>query len=208
MGFENNAMISHIDILPTILDWVGMELPYKVYSPKYEIPNRLSRMIGLEEKDYYTLPGRSLLPILDEKNPSEWNTIFASHTFHEVTMYYPMRSIRTREFKYILNIANGLDYPFATDLWESLTWQGLLERNSNKLGIKSIESYLLRPKEELYDLKKDPYESNNLADNPEYKEIIADLRKRLKSFQASTQDIWLLKYNYWEKIEKLKERYK
>ncbi|RKZ71849.1 MAG: hypothetical protein DRQ57_18125, partial [Gammaproteobacteria bacterium] len=61
----------------------------------------------------------------------------------------------------------------------------------------------LKPIEELYDLEKDPYEQNNLAStmsfgsyfsgdytpgNPEYSEILHDLRKQLKDHMEETND--------------------
>lgn len=170
-GGVNNAMVSFIDIVPTILDWTDSPAPYE-------------------------LPGHSLLPILEEENPSGWDTIYASHQFHEITMYYPMRAIRTRKYKYILNIAYKLDFPFASDLYNSQTWQGILQRKDVKMGVKDVETYVHRPKEELFDLETDPNETNNVANDTRYKDILNDLRKRLREFQERTKDQWILKYKY------------
>jgi len=41
---------------------------------------------------------------------------------------------------------------------------------------------------ELYDLKRDPHETRNVYDNPEYAQRIASLKKRLKSLQAEMDD--------------------
>jgi N-sulfoglucosamine sulfohydrolase len=197
-GIVNNAMVSHIDIVPTILDWAGLKPPYEIESPSYSTPERLRIVIPdlPIHKGFYLLPGRSILPILEEENPSGWDTIYASHTFHEITMYYPMRAVRTKGFKYTLNIAHKLDFPFATDLYQSLTWQSILSHNAKMMGVRSVDSYLHRPKEELYDLEKDPFEVNNLAYNPKYKNILDDFRNQLKAFQELTDDVWLLKYRY------------
>ncbi len=171
-GFVNNAMVSWIDILPTIVDWTGCEKPP------------------------YNLPGRSFMPVLNEENPKGWDTVFASHVFHEVTMYYPMRVIRTRKYKYIRNLAHQLDYPFASDLYASPTWQGVLRRNDKMIGARSVDAYIHRAKEELYDLENDPNEVNNIAGNIEYAGILDDLRARLKKFQEDTNDPWIVKYKY------------
>src|SRR5262249_30996062 len=119
-GVVNGAMVSWIDVLPTILDWAGVKKPA-------------------------VLQGRSFLPILEEENPKGWDHVFASHTFHEVTMYYPMRAIRTRKFKYIRNLAHKLDYPFASDLYNSPTWQSILKSGEKMLGKRSVELYVHRP---------------------------------------------------------------
>src|SRR5688572_11319898 len=71
--------------------------------------------------------GRSFLPIVEETNPAGWDEIYGSHSFHEVTMYYPMRALRTRKYKYILNLAHQLPFPTAEDLFNSPTWQNTLE---------------------------------------------------------------------------------
>ena len=35
------------------------------------------------------LHGRSFMGILNEESPQGWDEIYASHTFHEIQMYYP-----------------------------------------------------------------------------------------------------------------------
>ena len=142
------------------------------------------------------LAGRSFLPILDQESPKGWDAVFASHQFHEITMYYPMRSIRTRTHSYILNLAHELEYPFASDLWGSKTWQGVLRRGDKMLGDRSVDAFLHRPREELYDLAADPHEPKNVAADPKYAEVLADLRRRLRAWQTATKDPWLVKYEH------------
>ena len=55
---------------------------------------------------------RGLEPV-HEGNPQGWDEVNASHTFHDLPLYYPMRVVRTRRYKLIWNIAHGLPYPFA-----------------------------------------------------------------------------------------------
>jgi len=169
-GRTNSAMVSYVDVLPTILDWT------KAKGPDYK------------------LPGRSLLPILGEDDPKGWDEIFASHQFHEITMYYPMRSIRTRKYAYILNLANKIEAPFASDLWGSKTWQGILKRGDKMMGQKSVADFLYRPREELFDLTKDPDELKNVASDPAYKDVLLELRGRVRAWQEATNDPWAILY--------------
>jgi len=172
-GVVTNAMVTWADLAPTVLDYADVDLPEK-----------------------YKMHGRSFLPVLDETDPEGWDKIFASHTFHEVTMYYPMRVIRTTRYKYILNLANSLPYPFASDLWESPTWQGVLKRGDKMFGPRTVEAYIHQPRHELYDLKADPHEATNLADNPKYADVLRKLQAELKDWQKNTNDPWFVKYKY------------
>jgi N-sulfoglucosamine sulfohydrolase len=167
-----NAMVTWADITPTILAYAGAT------GPKYK------------------LHGRSVLPVLEQASSEGWDQVFGSHTFHEVTMYYPMRSIRTRKYHCILNIAHELSYPFASDLWESAMWQGVLRRGDSQLGVRKTETFLHRPRYELYDIEQDPSEARNLANSPEHAEILAKFQRELREWQAETKDPWLVKYEH------------
>jgi N-sulfoglucosamine sulfohydrolase len=170
-GVVNQAMVSYIDVTPTILDWMHVKTPTG-------------------------LPGRSLLPILEEEKPAGWDVVYGSHQMHEVTMYFPMRMIRTRTHKLILNLANTLEYPSAGDLYASQTWQGILKRGDKMLGERTLENYLHRPHEELYDLVKDPKEVKNVVNDPQYADVLKDLRTRMKDWQVKTKDPWIVKYTH------------
>lgn len=170
-GGTSSAMANWADLAPTALDWAGVKAPAE-------------------------LPGRSVLPVLDEESPKGWDVVFGSHVFHETQMYYPMRTIRTRTHKLILNLAHPLEFPFASDLYASKTWQAVLSQGLKKMGSRTIEAYVHRPREELYDLEKDPDELVNIAGEAGAAGILADLRGRLKEWQEKTKDPWLSKYTY------------
>ncbi|GMV98607.1 MAG: sulfatase [Phycisphaerae bacterium] len=167
-----NAMVTWADLTPTLLAYAGAQPPA------------------------YPLHGRSFLEVLDQSDPPGWDEIHASHTFHEITMYYPMRAIRTRRYKYILNLAHGLPYPFASDLYGSLTWQGILRRKDTMMGGRAVQAFLHRPRHELYDLETDPQERVNLADRPEHAKTLAELQARLRAWQEKTRDPWVVKYTH------------
>jgi len=168
-----HAMISHVDLTPTILDFAGA-LP----------------------KDH-KLHGRSWKEAVREENPKGWDVVNASHTFHEITMYYPMRVVRTRQYKLIWNIAGPLPFPFASDLWAAPAWQDRYRQGPNTLyGKRTVNDYIHRPGFELYDLAKDPDETKNLAGETDYAELLAQMKAELKAFQQRTADPWVLKWEY------------
>jgi N-sulfoglucosamine sulfohydrolase len=141
--------------------------------------------------------GRSFKEIIHQESPQDWrDEVYAAHTFHEITNYYPMRVVRTKKYKFIWNIAHPLTYSSASDLWSSASWQGILRDGLGKYGKRTVESYLHRPQFELYDLDKDPYEVVNLADQPEHSSLVDDFCGKLKNFQRETKDPWIHKWEY------------
>ena len=62
------------------------------------------------------------------------------------------------------------------------------ERNSPNWKAHYEWVFGRRPKYELYDLKKDPHETKNLADDPAYASVKADLEKRLMGELSRTGD--------------------
>jgi N-sulfoglucosamine sulfohydrolase len=203
-GVRSEAMISHVDIAPSLLDFAG-GLDAKVNGPKNWVDpkkywkdkayaSRENRGGGYKFRSYH---GRSWLPILGQADDPTRSEIHASHTFHEIQMYYPMRVIRDREYKLIWNIAHGLPYPFASDLWAASTWQAQWAKGKDApFGQKTVDQYVNRPAFELYDIRKDPHEGNNLAGNPEFAEILASYKARLKAFQQKMKDPWVMKWRY------------
>jgi N-sulfoglucosamine sulfohydrolase len=122
--------------------------------------------------------------------------MYASHTLHEVTMYYPMRVVRRGRYKLIWNIAHPLPFPFASDLWNSATWQDSLKRGEDFMyGRRTIKSLIQRPRFELYDLENDPDEIRNLAGEPQHRQLLAELQQKLRDFQRRTGDPWVLKWD-------------
>ncbi|MFX1534337.1 MAG: sulfatase [Promethearchaeota archaeon] len=75
-GRSYPQLLSNIDLLPTILDFVGMNIPKEI-----------------EGKSFYSL-------LFDGKY-KERESIFAELTYHDC--YNPMRAIRTKKWKYIKN---------------------------------------------------------------------------------------------------------
>jgi N-sulfoglucosamine sulfohydrolase len=161
-------MVSWIDVTPTILEWTGASAPTDL-----------------------GLAGRSVLPILEQAQPPGWDRVFASHSFHEIQQYYPMRAVRTRDFKYIVNLAAALPFPIAGDVASSPTWRAIESRPALGLGARSLDAYLHRPPEELYDLAKDPHETRNVANDPAYRRVLERMRAELQTFRAETHDPWL-----------------
>lgn len=163
----NDAMVSWTDIAPTILDWAGVAPPG------------------------YPLSGSSLMPILGKAGDPARDAVFASHEFHEINQYYPMRAVRTRTHSYIVNLAHPLDYPIAGDVAGSPSWKAIAADRTTRLGQRTQAAYLKRPAEELYDLTRDPDEVVNVVGARAYAGVLADLRARMLKMRTATRDPWL-----------------
>lgn len=167
-----NAMTSHLDLVPTFLDW-------------FQISQ------NSESNDVQSLTGRSLLPLLD-KEPSETDLpVFGSHNFHEVTMAYPMRTVRTKRYKLIHNLNFGIKFPIDQDFYVSPTFQDLLNRTITKMPIpwyKTLRTYYQRDEWELFDLKLDGTESTNIVGKKDYAGVLKDLKEKLWAWQVETND--------------------
>ena len=150
----------------------------------------------------YSFHGRSILPILGEASPGGWDVVYASHTFHEIQMYYPMRVVRERRYKLIWNIAHPLPFPFASDLWAAPSWQAQYRQGLDApYGRTTVGGYIQRPEFELFDLEEDPHETRNLVADPaaasaETRKRLEEMKAKLKTFQERTQDPWILKWEY------------
>lgn len=171
-GVTSRAMVSWADVTPTILEWTGAKPPA------------------------YPLQGRSFLPTVEGGEGAGFDEVYGSHQFHEITMYYPMRMVRTRRYKYILNLAHQLPYPFAEDIFTGATWQDALRRKEPAFGNRSMDAVLHHPREELFDLLADPDELKNLAGDPAHREVLGQLRGKLRAWQEKTRDPWLVKYEH------------
>ncbi len=146
-----DALVSHIDVYPTLCELVGIDRPHY-------------------------LQGESLMPIVRGQRSSVRDEIFAEMTWHAA--YDPQRAIRTERWKYIRRfgdrhtpvLANCDDSP-SKDLLISLGWA------ERKIAF-----------EQLYDLALDPNEANNLAHDPQYAHVRAELSQRLLQWMTDTQD--------------------
>lgn len=170
-GLVHEALIAFTDITPTLLDWAGLTQP----------------ATGTH--------GRSFLPILDQPDAKGWDEVLLSHVAHEIYSYYPMRTLRERRYKLIWNLTWKAEYPLPVDTFNRRLWQSVLKQKASHIGPRTVESFLNRPKFELYDLAADPWELNNLANAPQHADRLQAMTSRLLKRLEQTEDPWLKKYH-------------
>ncbi len=203
-GVESDALISHIDITPTLLDFAG-GLDASKNAPTHLVNgNQYWKKRGVAPQEnldggqpFDTYHGRSWMHCLAQPADEHHQTLFASHTFHEIQMYYPMRVVRDRKYKLIWNIAHPLPYPFASDLWDASSWQAQWAKGKDApYGTKTVGEYVQRPQFELFDIEADPTESQNLAASPGHQDVLETYKAKLKAMQRQFQDPWIMKWDY------------
>ncbi|MBI9070198.1 MAG: sulfatase [Melioribacteraceae bacterium] len=187
-----NEMINWADLTPTILDIAGVLITAEE-SLSSEYNNQKGNWDNTVNQKFH---GRSFKSVLEGNSEDDWNETFGSHTFHEITMYYPMRTVITDKYKLIWNIAHYLPYPHASDLWESATWQSVINSENKMYANKNVEKYTYRSEFELFDIVNDPDEKNNLADNSEFNDTLEKMKAKLKEFQKRTNDPWVIKWEH------------
>lgn len=168
VGAPNDTLVAWTDIAPTVLDWMRVPGPD------------------------YPLHGKSLVPMLFEDRPFGRDEILFSHTFHELSNYYPFRGIRTRKYKYIRFLYPELTMPLPSDLFASPTWQGIQSRKDASMGVRQTESVFHHSAEELYDVEADPYETRNLAGSERVAKTLPELRGKVISMRQATKDPWFV----------------
>ena len=167
-GTATDGMVSWIDILPTLVELAGGEPP--------------------EDID-----GRSFAGVLKGEKHEHRNRIFTTHSGDRTVNIYPMRSVRTKEWKYILNLHPEYAYTTHIDLMISprscaywMTWVEKAKTDTDARRI--VNRYHQRSKEELYYLPADPYEQNNLALVSEHAGILRDLRQQVADWMEMQGD--------------------
>ena len=167
-GKRTDAMVSWVDILPTMIDLAGSTVPGKI-------------------------DGKSFASVLAGKQDTHRDKIFTTHTGDGVMNIFPIRSVRVENFKYIHNLhpdayhtnhSDRLRKDGAGAFWDS--WDRAAKTDPRAAAI--IQRYYTRPREELFDLEKDPLELNNLATKPQHQAKLGQLKTELAAWTKSQGD--------------------
>ena len=181
---RNKAMTQYVDIIPTLLDAIG------------ENPNEIN--VGISDSNGNTgFDGKSFFYSMIGKTNNHRDFSYGVQTSRGVIngpKSYPIRSIRTKKYKYIQNLShNEIFYNILTaeDTTRTgyLIYKSWLKYAKNEEELNRVKSYKNRPFEELYDLENDPFEKTNIAEKPEYFDIKNDLAIKLKDWMKQQGDL-------------------
>lgn len=189
--------------MPLIVHWKNGAVGGRVVDDFVSIPDLAPTFLeaaGLPVPD--EMSGKSLMPLLTSKQSGQIDplrdfivTARERHCPAQPDSWggYPMRSIRTQDFLYIRNYEPDRwpqgDYPSFIDADGSACKTDYVQ-NWNNPEYKELIAAALgkKPAEELFDLRRDPHQLNNLAGNPEFSGIKAKLEERMNGRLKSIKD--------------------
>lgn len=162
-GTVDSRLLSSIDFGPTVLSLAGVPVP--------------AHMQGI--------------PFLGDQQGEPREAVYAARDRVDES-YDMIRSVRTDRYLYIRNFYPDEPFP----IWVPYLSKMPIYKEMLRLDAegkltgpqKSWFSYT-RPPEELYDVKTDPFQIKNIANDPSYKEVITIMRKRQKEWTLETGDM-------------------
>jgi N-sulfoglucosamine sulfohydrolase len=168
---DSDHMVSTLDLMPTLLEVVNIPIPVKQ-------------------------DGRSMLSILQGGTQEGRDAVFISYNY--ITpgqQVFPMRGVHTKEWSYVFN-------PWSDGVKKRLQGNGKPTENQSGLSFAAmqqaaltdsamqerLDTILLRSRDELFDLRKDPYSFDNLSDNPEFATQLRQMKQRLADEMKRSAD--------------------
>lgn len=166
LGSKINNFISFVDFGPTVLNLSHLEVP----------------------------PGMDGKPFLGEGiSNATMNTSNQTYGYADRfdEKYDLVRSLRRGKYKYIRNYQpfnpDGLYNDYRYKMLAYQEWKDLYQEGK----LNEVQSRFFEPRqpEQLFDVEKDPYETQDLANDPEYSRKLQEMRRLLTQKVKETNDL-------------------
>ncbi len=165
-GSVDEQLVNFIDLGPTVLNLAGLAVPEYMQARAFLGAN-------LSAKRKYIFGARQRI---DE-------------------IYDMVRSVRDERYRYIRNFNPFIPYLPYLNYAERCNTMKEMRRLYAEGKLNDVQAQWMadhRPSEELYDLKKDPWETENLACQAEYAGVKKRLEEALDNWMIETRDTGLL----------------
>ena len=165
MKSQTDRIVSFVDFPATVLSLAGVDIPEHFQGRPF-----FGGQEGPEREYAYSFRGR-----MDEKIDMS-------------------RSVRDKQYRYIRNYmphkiyGQYLEYLWRAPSmrsWEKAYYAGELNETQEAF-------FKTKPAEELYDIREDPFNINNLAKDPEYENVLLELREKNREWIYDIRDAGFL----------------
>jgi uncharacterized sulfatase len=163
---STDELVSFVDLPPTALNLAGLEIPQNMQGRAF-----LGKELSPERKYVFASRDR-----MDER-------------------YDMQRAVRNKEYKYIRYyefpkpFIQYMNTPEKGDIMMAIR-TSYADNSLPPAGIKLMADH--KPVEELFDLKNDPYELNDLALNPAFADVLNEMRTAHKAWSTRVRDAGLI----------------
>ena len=162
-GSVCQSIVSSVDLAPMILDMCEVKIPK-------------------------TFQGRSFVALLTRPSKTIRRYAYAEHNWHDFDDHG--RSVHSVRFNYIRNYYTDIPGTPPADAVRSITYQAMRRlRDAGGLDENQLGCFTRpRPSEELYDLKNDPFELQNLVGVKKFVPVLEKMREALAAWEEETDD--------------------
>ena len=165
-GTVSDALVEYVDIAPTFVEAAG-----GAPAPAFE--------------------GKSLVPVLTGETDQHKSYVYGMMTTRGIINgadSFPIRTVRDKQHRLVWNLNSTAKFTNActkSDYFQSMV--AAAESGDANAG-KLVAKYYFRPEFELFDCDADPLEMTNLADDPDYKDVIKRLQGKLQDWMTAQGD--------------------
>jgi len=165
-GTVNEDLIAFIDFAPTMLSLAGVKIPEHIQGKAF----------------------------LGSQKAKPRDYVFAARDRMDEA-YDLIRAVRDKRYKYIRNymphVTRGQDIEYMNRM-PAMQEMRRLNAEGKLKGAQRQYFEPTKPVEELYDTLNDPHEVRNLANDPQYKDVLKRMREAHKDWVMETSDVGLI----------------
>jgi hypothetical protein len=162
-GSSTERLVTFVDFAPTVLSLAGIPIPE------------------------YMQQGQAFLGE-QEAAPRKYAYSFRGRMDERIDM---VRSVRDKQYRYIRNYLPHKIYgQYLEYLWRApsmRSWEAAYQ--AGELNETQSKFWQEKPAEELYDVKADPHNVHNLAQEPKYVEVLGRMREANREWLLETKDV-------------------
>jgi hypothetical protein len=174
-GSVSDRMVSFVDLAPTMLSLTGIDIPEYMQGEAF---------LGEQQSE-----------------ARNYVHLFRGRMDERIDL---VRAVRDRQYRYIKNYMPHRIYgQYIEYLWRApscKSWEA-----AYKSGLCNEAQSVFweeKPAEELYDVRADPWEVNNLADDPAYADVLIRMRTENDRWMSETKDSGLMPEGFMSELNK------